>query len=73
VLKIAVLGDPPTLDSHWTTANFVEVITQGHFDKGGRCPDGTLTVARSADKLAVGWFGSIKENTIVAYGTLSKK
>src|SRR5438105_4452760 len=28
VLKIAVLGDPPTLDSHWTTANFVEVITQ---------------------------------------------
>src|SRR2546427_3949156 len=27
VLKVAVLGDPPTLDSHWTTANFVEVIT----------------------------------------------
>ena len=23
VLKVAVLGDPPTLDSHWTTANFV--------------------------------------------------
>ena len=42
-------------------------------DKGGRCPDGTITVARSADKLAVGWFGSIKENTIVAFGTLGKK
>ena len=28
VLKVAVLGDPPTLDAHWTTANFVEVITQ---------------------------------------------
>ena len=28
VLRVAVLGDPPTLDSHWTTANFVEVITQ---------------------------------------------
>ncbi|HWN14249.1 MAG TPA: ABC transporter substrate-binding protein, partial [Candidatus Dormibacteraeota bacterium] len=28
VLKVAVLGDPPTLDYHWTTANFVEVITQ---------------------------------------------
>ncbi len=54
-------------------AFFVEVITQGSFDKGGRCPDGTLTVARSADKLAVGWFGSVKENTIVAFGTLSKK
>ena len=54
-------------------AFFVEVITQGQFDKGGRCPDGTITVARAADKLAVGWFGSIKEHTIVAYGTLSKK
>jgi peptide/nickel transport system substrate-binding protein len=28
VLKVAVLGDPPTLDAHWTTANFVEIITQ---------------------------------------------
>ena len=28
VIRVAVLGDPPTLDSHWTTANFVEVITQ---------------------------------------------
>jgi peptide/nickel transport system substrate-binding protein len=28
VLRVAVLGDPPTLDSHWTTANFVEVISQ---------------------------------------------
>jgi peptide/nickel transport system substrate-binding protein len=28
VLRVAVLGDPPTLDAHWTTANFVEVITQ---------------------------------------------
>jgi hypothetical protein len=54
-------------------AFFVELITEGHFDKGGRCPDGTITVARAADKLAVGWFGSIKEHTIVAYGTLSKK
>jgi hypothetical protein len=52
---------------------FVEVITQGQVEKGGRCPDGTITVARSADKLAVGWFGSVKENTIVAYGTLAKK
>ena len=52
---------------------YVEVITQGHIDKGGRCPDGTITVARSADKLAVGWFGSVQENTIVAYGTLAKK
>ena len=52
---------------------FVEVITQGQAEKGGNCPDGTITVARSADKLAVAWFGSVKENTIVAYGTLGKK
>jgi hypothetical protein len=52
---------------------FVEVITKGHADKGGRCPDGTITVARAGDKLAVGWFGSIQETTVVAYGTLAKK
>jgi hypothetical protein len=67
------VGKLTRVGSSKSYAFFVEVITQGHFDKGGRCPDGTLTVARSADKLAVGWFGSIKENTIVAYGTLSKK
>jgi hypothetical protein len=54
-------------------AFFIEIITQGQVDKGGRCPDGTITVARSGDKLAVGWFGSVKENTIVAFGTLAKK
>ena len=67
------VGKLTRVGSSKSYAFFVEVITQGHFDKGGRCPDGTITVARSADKLAVGWFGSIKENTIVAYGTLSKK
>jgi hypothetical protein len=52
---------------------FVEVITKGQADKGGRCPDGTITVARAGDKLAVGWFGSIQDTTVVAYGTLAKK
>ena len=32
VLKVAVLGDPPTLDAHWTTANFVEIITQHMYE-----------------------------------------
>jgi len=32
VLKVAVLGDPPTLDAHWTTANFVEVIAQHMYE-----------------------------------------
>jgi hypothetical protein len=52
---------------------FVEIITKGQADKGGRCPDGTITVARQGDELALGWFGSIQGNTVVAYGTLKKK
>jgi hypothetical protein len=52
---------------------FVEIITKGRVEKGGRCPDGTITVARQGDGLALIWFGSIEGKTIVAYGTLSKK
>ena len=52
---------------------FVEVITKGQADKGGRCPDGTVPVARQGDDLALGWFGSIQGSTVIAYGTLKKK
>jgi hypothetical protein len=52
---------------------FVEVITKGATEKGGRCPDGTMTIARQGDGIAVGWFGAFESNTIVAYGTLKKK
>jgi hypothetical protein len=52
---------------------FAEIITKGQADKGGRCPDGTITVARQGDNLALSWFGSVQGDTIVAYGTLSKK
>jgi hypothetical protein len=52
---------------------FVEIITKGRAEKGGRCPDGTITVARQGDELALAWFGSIQGKTIVAYGTLSKE
>ena len=52
---------------------FVETITKGQSEKGGRCPDGAMTVARNADGVAVGWFGAFETNTIVAYGTLKKK
>jgi hypothetical protein len=54
-------------------AFFVEVITKGQANKGGRCPDGTITVARQGDELALGWFGSVQGSTIIAYGTLKKK
>ena len=52
---------------------FIEIITKGRADKGGRCPDGTVTVARQGDGLALIWFGSIQGKTVIAYGTLSKK
>jgi len=52
---------------------FVETITKGQADKGSRCPDGTVTVARQGDKLALRWFGSVQDDVVVAYGTLSKK
>ncbi len=52
---------------------YVEAITQGHRDKGGRCPDGTITVGRAGDKLAWVWFGSVDDELVVAYGTLTRK
>lgn len=52
---------------------FIEVITKGQAEKGGRCPDGTITVARQGANLTLGWFGSVQETTVVAYGTLKKK
>ena len=52
---------------------FIEIITKGRVEKGGRCPDGTITIARQGGSLALTWFGSIQGKTIVAYGTLSKK
>jgi hypothetical protein len=54
-------------------AFFIEIITKGAANKGGRCPDGTITLARAADNLALLWFGSIDANMIIAYGTLAKK
>lgn len=61
------------IGSSKTYVFFVEIITKGQAEKGGRCPDGTITVARQGNDLAVGWFGSIQETTVVAYGTLKKK
>jgi hypothetical protein len=54
-------------------AFFVEIITAGRADKGGHCPDGTITVARQGDGLALNWFGIVQNSTVVAYGTLSKR
>jgi hypothetical protein len=51
---------------------FIEIITKGASNKGGRCPDGTITMARSGEKLALLWFGTVENDMIIATGTLSK-
>jgi hypothetical protein len=52
---------------------FLETITKGRADQGGRCPDGTITVAPLGDKLALSWFGIAQDEIVVASGTLSKR
>jgi hypothetical protein len=52
---------------------FVEIISRGQAEKGGRCPDGTITVARAGDNLNWEWFGSVKGEIVLAYGTLSRQ
>ena len=54
-------------------AFYIEIITKGAADKGGRCPNGTITLARAGDNLALLWFGNIDNESIIAYGTLAKK
>jgi TIR domain len=51
---------------------FVETITKGAADKGGRCPDGTITATRLGNFLLLFWFGSHYDRTVVAYGRLAK-
>ena len=67
------IGDLRRVGQSKSYVFFVEIITKGQADKGGRCPDGTITVARQGDNLALSWFGSVQGSTVVAYGTLSKK
>ena len=51
---------------------FIEVITKGAANKGGRCPDGTVTITRSKDNLALEWFANVEGDMIIAYGTLAQ-
>ena len=36
VLKVGNLGEPPTLDAHWTTATITEVLAQHIYEEIGR-------------------------------------
>lgn len=52
---------------------FLETITRGRHDKGGRCIDGTVTVSMAGEKLSWGWVGTHQTQTIVAAGTLDRR
>jgi hypothetical protein len=52
---------------------FTETITRGRHDKGGRCIDGTVTIAPAQDKLAWGWFGTFQGKALNAYAVLSRR
>jgi hypothetical protein len=52
---------------------FIEVITEGQREKGGRCPDGTITVGRLGDNLTWAWFGNVDDEPVLAYGVLTRK
>jgi hypothetical protein len=66
-------GKLKRLGSSKTYVSFVEIITKGRADKGGKCRDGTVTIARQGDNLSVVWFGSFQDSVILAYGNLAKK
>jgi hypothetical protein len=52
---------------------YLEKITRGRHDGGGRCPDGTVTIARAGDKLAFSWFATVDGIPVFAYSALSRK
>jgi hypothetical protein len=52
---------------------FTETITRGRHDQGGRCIDGTITIALAKGKLAWGWFGAFQGKALNAYALLSRK
>lgn len=63
----------------WTRAGaagdyifFSEKVTVGRQDQGGRCIDGTFTIARAAAQLAVSWFSSFQGKALIGYGVLQR-
>ena len=52
---------------------FVERITRGRVDQGGRCLDGTFTVAPAGGSLAVNWFSSYRGKPHVGWALLRPK
>lgn len=52
---------------------FLETITRGRLDQGGRCIDGSITVAMAGAQLAWGWVGTHNGQTLVAHASLKRR
>lgn len=52
---------------------FIETITRGRLDKGGRCIDGSITVTMAGTQLAWGWVGVHNGQTLVAHASLKRR
>src|SRR5579864_6162926 len=52
---------------------YVQRITRGPVAESGLCSDGTMTVARTGDKLAWTWFALVKGNIATAQGVLTRQ
>lgn len=52
---------------------FIETITRGRLDKGGRCIDGSVTVTMAGTQLAWGWVGVHNGQTLVAHASLKRR
>jgi hypothetical protein len=52
---------------------YMETITRGGINSGGRCIDGSVTVAPAGKKLAWGWVGSYRGQVYVAWSNLVRK
>jgi len=71
--ELNCIGKLTRIGASRSYAFFIEVIVQGQREKGGRCPDGTITVTRTGDNLAWEWFGNVDGDIVLAYGTLTPK
>ena len=52
---------------------YLEKITRGRNDAGGRCPDGTLVISLAGDNLAFSWFATVEGQPVFAYSLLTRK
>ena len=52
---------------------FLETITRGRLDQGGRCIDGSITVTMAGEQLAWGWVGTHQGKTLVGHASLKRR